>query len=341
LLKFGGANGSPASSATPPSRVLVLNLDGHLYIRDLTGGAELRWNDQSVTEAGLRHGDRVGLGKVEYEVLATRCATPVPRRSIQAELRGGNSVQPVRTPVTLLARSAVADVRLGGEGGGDACALIVRVGDRYWLWNLEPTSEPRVNGRPAARAELTDGTTVAIAESEFRFHLGPAPAPPAPASAPTKAPSQAAKPAPVPASGASAKPRSVETPSATQTPAKPAGASTPKVGAPTSKPKSKPAAPPVPSEAALPARTNGGKTLHEDDAKSIKGWGPLALAVAAADRPELQGVSVQHERVQQPPATVEPTGARSRRRWLGVVLSLVVAVAGVAGAVFAWQHWKH
>jgi hypothetical protein len=226
--------------------------------------------------------------------------------------------------------------------------MIVRVADRFWLWNLEPASEPHVNGRPTARAELTEGTVVALGGSEFRFHVAAAPAPaapaPTPAPAPVKTAAQAPKPAAALAPSAAAKRRSAEVPPLAKPSTKQVGPSAPKPGAPTAKSSSQ--SPPtahLPAETTNRARTNGGKTLHEDDAKAIKGWGPLALAVAAADRPELQGgPPAQAPRVPQPPAPVESTGARPRRRWIGIVLSLVVVVAGAAaGAVFAWQHWKH
>src|SRR6478735_7415696 len=67
-------SGGQASPATSAAHVLVLNLDGQLYIRDLTGTASLQWNGKPVVEAKLTHGDQVRLGKIEYEVFATRLA---------------------------------------------------------------------------------------------------------------------------------------------------------------------------------------------------------------------------------------------------------------------------
>src|SRR4051794_21953367 len=67
------AIGTQASSQqAAAAHVLVLNLDGQLYIRDLTGTASLQWNGKTVVEAKLKHADHVRLGKIEYEVFATR-----------------------------------------------------------------------------------------------------------------------------------------------------------------------------------------------------------------------------------------------------------------------------
>src|SRR4051794_10471179 len=57
------ANGTQAGSPLAAAHVLVLNLDGQLYIRDLTGTASLQWNGKTVVEAKLKHADRVRLGK--------------------------------------------------------------------------------------------------------------------------------------------------------------------------------------------------------------------------------------------------------------------------------------
>src|SRR5258706_5299567 len=195
LLSAASGNGAQAP-AQAAAHVLVLNLDGQLYIRDLTGSASLQWNGTTVVEANLRHGDRVRLGKIEYEVVATRCAPaatgkPSPPTAELAPLAGG-PLRTVRGPVTVIGGGEQAELRLPAPGAPDACAMLLRIGDGYWLWNLEPSAQCRINCDPVLPAGLADGTLLTIGEDQFRFSIVPPPpdviAPPAKPSVPAAGP---------------------------------------------------------------------------------------------------------------------------------------------------------
>jgi len=103
------------------SRVVVLNIDGQLYIRDLYGRANLHYNGEPATEARLRDGDRVRLGKIEYAVAAAGCAasatlSPAAAPAVEIVADGSSPVR-VRTPVTVVAPTETADVLVvvGGD----------------------------------------------------------------------------------------------------------------------------------------------------------------------------------------------------------------------------------
>src|SRR5947208_738383 len=148
-LLSAASTGGTQVSAQSAAHVLVLNLDGQLYIRDLTGSASLQWNGKTVVEANLHHADRVRLGKIEYEVFATRLSpaagngqAAVPTAELAPVV--GGPVRSVRGPVTVIGASEQAELRLLGPGAPDACAMLLRIGAGYWLWNLEPMSQVRM-----------------------------------------------------------------------------------------------------------------------------------------------------------------------------------------------------
>src|SRR5687767_11886891 len=72
-LITSAARSSEAGAAAPGARLIVLNTDGRLYIRDLTGDYQMHWNGRLVTEATVAHGDRLRLANVEHEVSAPNC----------------------------------------------------------------------------------------------------------------------------------------------------------------------------------------------------------------------------------------------------------------------------
>ena len=94
----------------------------------------------------------------------------------------------------------------------------------------------------------------------------------------------------------------------------------------------------MPAAAPLPQRTSAGDSALDDDADVFKQWGPLAFAVAAADRPELQPGGSRSGK-----NTAVATGAAAgpRRSFvfkLMVVLVLLVLLA--AGAFVAWKYGR-
>src|SRR5258706_13196973 len=78
LLSAASGNGAQAP-AQAAAHVLVLNLDGQLYIRDLTASASSQWTGTTVVAANLPHGDPVPPGQIAYDVVATHCAPAATR----------------------------------------------------------------------------------------------------------------------------------------------------------------------------------------------------------------------------------------------------------------------
>jgi hypothetical protein len=78
-----------------------------------------------------------------------------------------------------------------------------------------------------------------------------------------------------------------------------------------------------------------GNSELEADADVFKQWGPLAFAVAAADRPELQAGGSKSG--SQPP--VAPAPAPKGRRWMVKLIAALFALSVLAaGAFFVWKY---
>ncbi|MDB5323388.1 MAG: hypothetical protein JWN40_5019 [Phycisphaerales bacterium] len=371
LSAASASDGAQAPAQTASAHVLVLNLDGQLYIRDLTGSASLQWNGTTVVEASLHHGDRVRLGKIEYDVFATRLAPAGANGQMatpSAELlpAAGGDPRTVRGPVMLVGACEQAELRLMTAGAPEACAMIMRLGAGYWLWNLDPASPCRINGEPVVRAPLPDGSLLTIGDDKFRFRLIPqasapeapvaktaVPAKPAPAKPAPPPPAQQKKVipvvakaiAPVPAkSGASAAPILPSAPiqapqpavASSPTPIPPAAPIPPPAvtPAPASAQTAIQATPPVPPQ---PKRLTSDSALN-DDADVFKQWGPLAFAVAAADRPELQAGGSRSGK--NTAAATNATPAPRGRFIVKLLIAVVVLAVLAAGAFVAWKYGK-
>jgi hypothetical protein len=77
----------------------------------------------------------------------------------------------------------------------------------------------------------------------------------------------------------------------------------------------------------------------DDDADVFKQWGPLAFAVAAADRPQLQtgGSKAGNDTRTQAPKPTLPTRSKSGLLFWSPILLFVVAII-VGGAILAWKY---
>jgi hypothetical protein len=314
LLSAAGVGGGDSHIT---SYALVLNLDGRLYVRDLSGNSELRHNGREVLEAELRHDDRVRLGPTEYRVSATRFAedTGAQTGRPDADLiptQGGPS-HPLRPPVTLVGECEQADIRLPSNGSPESCVMILRVGGGYWLWNLDPTVPSTVNGQAVTRAPLANGNSLGVGGTEFYFRMR-SPALPAGVAAATP-------------------PRVIIEPSPVQP-----------------KPEPETVAEPAPvADAAgqrnVPARRSGPKPAPtqqelDDEADGFKQWGPLAFAVAAADRPELHGAGSKTKTPAHAAAAAPEEVPKGMASFLTkLFLALIVLAALAAGAYFAWRKW--
>ena len=353
LLSAASAPSSgQASPSTAAAHVLVLNLDGQLYIRDLTGTASLQWNGKPVVDAKLRHGDQVQLGKIEYEVFATRIAAgatdngqPMAPPAALVPTAGGEA-RPMRGPVTLVGACEQADLRLLTDGAPEACAMLLRLGAGYWLWNLDPASPCRLNGAPVVRAALADGNVVSIGDEDFHFRFLPQgqtkPKNPQVVKAvKAKAPMRAAPVRADPVSPAApvvpAEARRVPPPGVVPAPTSDTAIDSPAPAAAAQQQQQQQGLATVP--ATMP-RTPDESELR-DDADVFKQWGPLAFAVAAADRPELQpggSKSGSRSAAQAVEVVAAPVPPPSNRSVLKVVVIVVLLALLVGGAYVAWKY---
>jgi hypothetical protein len=358
---LSAASASDGAQAPASAHVLVLNLDGQLYIRDLTGSASLQWNGKTVVEASLRHGDRVRLGKIEYDVFATRLAPagangqPVIPSAELLPAAGGEP-RTVRGPVTLVGACEQAELRLIAAGAPEACAMILRLGAGYWLWNLDPASPCRINGEPVVRAPLPDGSLLTIGDDKFRFRLIPQASAPVAPVAKTAAPAKPVPAKPTPPSPVQQKKViAVVAKAIAPVPAKPAPAAAPILPtAPVQAPAPAVAPPPTPLPPAAPASAQtaiqatppvptqpkrvADDSALADDADVFKQWGPLAFAVAAADRPELQAGGSRSGK--NTAVVSDPTPAPRGRFIVKLLIAVVVLAVLAAGAFVAWKYGR-
>jgi hypothetical protein len=275
------AAASEQGGVKPKPHVVILNSDNELYIRDLTGRANLRVNGWESPGSRLVHGDRIALGKVEYEVSADNIRDGIKPSAIPPfELRdaAGGSVA-ATTPITVLGTDEHADIRL--ESKTTALGMILLLGGRFWLWALEGTELWRVNDQPTSRAELVSGTWITIGQRKVEFRF---------------LPEKIAK-----------KNEPLITP---KVPAR-----TDSIQAPAKKEDM--------ISTAIPQAA--GST-------SIKRLGPLAFAVASANKPDLHDslINSKGERTNK---------ARGRRYFLLGTLVVLLLALGVGG-FYAWQHFR-
>jgi hypothetical protein len=78
----------------------------------------------------------------------------------------------------------------------------------------------------------------------------------------------------------------------------------------------------------------------EEDADVFKQWGPLAFAVAAADRPELQPGGSRSGSARAAAATAE-AAPKPRGRFVVKLIAVVVLLALLAAGFFvAWKYGR-
>jgi hypothetical protein len=247
----------------------------------------------------------------------------------------------VKTPVSLIGASEQAELRMDADNIPEAMAMILRIGQGYWLWNLEPAFSCRVNGEVVVRMGLGEGSVISIVGKEFRFHVRPETA----AVLEAKEPDKRAARSPARPKRASTAPAPRKTPTATPAPdpAAPPISTPPSIAKPDLVAKL-----PVPSPPATPPRAaaqpavpmippaSAAARAPEEEADVFKQWGPLAFAVAAADRPELQGggskSSTSTLNATALPAPSKPPGSRLA---IGTLSLLAILTAG---AYLAWKY---
>ena len=105
---------------------------------------------------------------------ATQVTAPAGPRAPQLLVTDGATERTVdlTRPVTLIGRSAEADVRIADTGVSRKHAEVRREGGGVVLVDLGSTNGSRVNGRPVQRADLRDGDRIQLGPVSLIFSSG-------------------------------------------------------------------------------------------------------------------------------------------------------------------------
>ena len=105
---------------------------------------------------------------------ATQVTAPAGPRAPQLLVTDGATERTVdlTRPVTLIGRSAEADVRIADTGVSRKHAEVRREGGGAVLVDLGSTNGSRVNGRPVQRADLRDGDRIQLGPVSLIFSSG-------------------------------------------------------------------------------------------------------------------------------------------------------------------------
>jgi pSer/pThr/pTyr-binding forkhead associated (FHA) protein len=287
--------------------VVVVNDGGATHIRDVSGQAGLCVDGNPISEAQLTDGALVRLGKISYrfrqgDVAPKNGSRPVAPPA-QIRVQGAGGPVPLDKPVVVIGAAPTADVQLSGEGVAASHTLIISVGGRHVLRDLDSGRPTLVNANPVKRVELVEGDLIRIGSTEVRYVSSM----PQPASAvappPPVAPPAATLPLPSP-------------PPVAQPHGQPELILEPRVPPAETKAPVARSAPPPPRQAIEPARNVRGS-------QALTSWGPLARAVMSTREPEFFEAA--------PAGTAAPAPPRRRRLWLwGIVALLLAGVAAVA-----------
>ncbi|MCC7350613.1 MAG: FHA domain-containing protein [Phycisphaerales bacterium] len=154
------------------AHALIVNEEGHLYLRDLQSRTHTFVNGEAVTEADLKPGDVIDVGSFRFRVSAkarvrSKEASGAPPAAMH--VNGGEMPIPLEQRVILIGRRPTCDISLIEESASTAHAVIYEYAGGRMIRDLGSRTGTFVNGRRVRQQALEFGDQVRIGETDMRY----------------------------------------------------------------------------------------------------------------------------------------------------------------------------
>jgi hypothetical protein len=166
------------SRTISPVHAMLLNVDGHIVLRDLCSNEGVTVNRKQVRSAILRDGDVIRIGRIRFAVtFGSKSDEPAMKGAPAARLWNHEAeAVPLNSPTFVLGSDAGADLVLPAEAPA-AHAVIFSIGSHRFVRNLCPDVPLRLNNTAVHQAVLIAGDRVETHGHCFQYDLAPTPKP--------------------------------------------------------------------------------------------------------------------------------------------------------------------
>ena len=164
------------SAAVSRTHALIVSEGGESYVRDLASRNGVSVNGHLVRERRLRHADLLCIGPYAFWWGATPPPGPRPRHltdgpesSATLAIRGERSPHVIEGRTFLIGGREQCDMVVDNSLVDSCHAVLYRVGNRFYLRDLNSRSGSFVNGRRVREVELRRGDEIRIGLTLARF----------------------------------------------------------------------------------------------------------------------------------------------------------------------------
>ena len=155
----------------------IVNTGVGMFVRDLASRTHTRVNGRVVTEADLREGDVLQVGRFTFKFTdptaadtrskADMASAPPPAAALEVE--GLDEPLPVTGRALLIGRRETADISLTENSASSAHALIFVADGKHLLRDLKSRTGTFVNGVKVDEHALSPGDVIRVGETDFRY----------------------------------------------------------------------------------------------------------------------------------------------------------------------------
>ena len=166
------------SGGVAPAHALIVTAIDGVYVRNLTGQADLLINGQPTVIHRLAEGDLLQVAQFTFRFWTNQAVFQPPMAPAPAAIEC-NGVWPIQARIPLIGRRPAIDLHLEEPSIAPVHAAIFTAGGVWHLRELSGQGDVLVNGAPIRQAELHGGDLVRIGNVQMRWLIGAAPQRPA------------------------------------------------------------------------------------------------------------------------------------------------------------------
>src|SRR5688572_18387953 len=164
------------SSTVSKTHCMIVNTANGAYCRDLASRTKVIVNGRPHRETDLNDGDKLQIGKFEFQFNAGLGVAPGKPTSFDPappavlHVEGGEMPLPIEERVILIGRRTICDVPLTEESVSTTHAVIFEMNGKRFIRDLNSRTGTFVNGKPAQpQIELSLGDEIKIGDTNMTY----------------------------------------------------------------------------------------------------------------------------------------------------------------------------